>query len=436
MISGPDDFPSVPPMTKKDLAAAWPLSECVDGTSESAALVVASSGTSGTATFWPRGEKSFTDAEEHFDSLFRSQFGTDEHRTLVIVCFAMGTWTGGTYALLALLGLRLRGHRITVITPGVDLISAQTALTTLGPLFERIVIAGYPPYVRDLLDQATEPALRQDIRLLVGGEPTSEDWRDHVVELLGRREQPERVIAVYGASEIGFVGNETAFTIAVRRTARRDDALAAAVFGTDDSGAATGLQPTLVEYDPQSCYIETEDGYLLFTIGGTVPTVRYRVNDRGAVFSGYDLARILGSAGHTDLAGAVRADSWYLAMSGRTDVAASLYGANIYPDPVHAAIDHPAFATAITGKFVLSTTRHEQREQLRIQVELRPEMVADETLAQRLSAAAADALSAANSEYRVLRTQLGTVTDPAVVLEPYGSAAFPRGIKQRRVRQP
>ncbi|NMN95092.1 phenylacetate--CoA ligase family protein [Antrihabitans stalactiti] len=428
-------------MTKPDVMANWPLHEVVsDQGHDPAAMLVASSGSSGQPTFWARGTTSFAKAEDHFDRLFRTQFQTQQRRTLVVVCFAMGTWTGGTYTLLAMLGLRSRGHLITVITPGVDLRAVQDVLADLGPMFDRIVLAGYPPYVRDVLDQAPEAALAQDIWLLVGGEPMSEDWRDYVLNRLKRVHEPARVVSVYGSSEIGFVGNETALTIAARRAAQKDSALSTALFGGQHPASfivtdTEAIQPTLIEYDPHLCYVETdENGYLLFTVDGTIPMVRYRVNDQGRLICGQELFTLLRATGNTRLADMVDTSAWYLVMYGRTDVAAIFCSANIYPDPIRTVVDDPTFSETVTGKFLVTVTHDaNQREQLHLRVELRRDAVYDEQLADHLAKSVVDRLVRTNSEYRVLREKLGSFTDPIVVFEQYGSEAFIPGAKQRRV---
>ena len=45
-------------------------------------------------------------------------------------------------------------------------------------------------------------------------------------------------------------------------------------------------QPTFVRYDPERRYAEVDDdGFLLFTLDSSIPMIRYRINDQGAVFS-------------------------------------------------------------------------------------------------------------------------------------------------------
>ena len=439
MIVTEEDFASLPPMTKEDLLVAWPLGEQLEQQDASEpSMVVASSGSSGQPIYMLRGAGSFQTGIEVFDRLFRNVYGTTSRSTLVIVCFAFGTWVGGTYVLLALLALRARGHRITVIPPGVDLASARDALVRLGPLFEQVVIAGYPPHVREVLDQTPAEALCQDIRLLIGGEPTSEDVRDHMLGRLGHPVAPELVTAVYGASELAFVGNETRLTITVRRAARDDARLAAVVF--DNGRPASGwsgvagdedlVQPTLVEYDPTVCFIEAdEDGYLLFTVEATVPLVRYRVYDQGAVFDSDEFAAVLRAAARPDLAAQVNPDAGYLVMYGRTDVAAIFGGANIFPGQIQPALDDPVFADHVTGKFVASIVGG----RLQIRVELGDGVTADDQLAVRLARAVSDKLIRTCSEYRVLRERGSVNTEPVIVLDPHGSPAFPSTPKQRRV---
>uniref|UniRef100_UPI0024541076 hypothetical protein n=1 Tax=Nocardia abscessus TaxID=120957 RepID=UPI0024541076 len=40
-------------------------------------------------------------------------------------------------------------------------------IAELGTRYDQVVIAGYPPFVKDVLDHAPEEVLRQDLRVLL-----------------------------------------------------------------------------------------------------------------------------------------------------------------------------------------------------------------------------------------------------------------------------
>ncbi|WP_216912754.1 phenylacetate--CoA ligase family protein [Nocardia noduli] len=420
-------------MTKEDIAHLRAPATTVARGRELPTMWVTSSGTSGRPTYWPRGLASLAQGEELFDRLFGARTSTGSGNTLVVVCFAMGTWTGGTYALLGLVGTRARGRDISVVTPGIDLDAALDAMATLGPLYDKVVLAGYPPYVRDVLDRAPEHVLRQNIHLFVGGESTSETWRDYVLKRIGRVTEPARVLAGYGSSDTGFVGCETSLTVAVRRAARTDHALATALFGRCAGDHTT--MPTLVEYDPELCFVQTDvDGYLLFTLDGITPLIRYRVNDRGEVIDSDRFAETLRSTGHRDLADIVPPGVGYLLMYGRTDVAAIYCSANIYPDPIRAALYDSTVSEFLSGKFILDTIGDDHgRDTLRLRVEARQGTASDTVPVDRVRAVVVDSLIRTNSEYRILHERLGATAEPVIVTEPFGTAEFTPGIKHREV---
>lgn len=212
--------------------------------------------------------------------------------------------------------LHRRGFPLSVITPGVDVAAIRAALRTLGPQYARVVLAGYPPFLRDVLD---EPGIADgvDLRLLMAGESISEPWRDHVLELAGKPDRPELSTLVYGTADLGMIGHETAATVAARRHAEQHPELRRRLFG------AAGVTPTFVEYDPSYRYVESDaSGALLFTAPNGIPLVRYRINDEGSVFGRDELLAALRAAG---LPAPRPSTARYLVLNGRTDVAATFY---------------------------------------------------------------------------------------------------------------
>ena len=89
----------------------------------------------------------------------------------------MGNWIGGTYPYAALTALANRGHRLSVIAPGIDVDTILDNIARLGRHYERIVLAGYPPFVKDVLDRADSAdneVLRFYLRVLLAGETISQ----------------------------------------------------------------------------------------------------------------------------------------------------------------------------------------------------------------------------------------------------------------------
>lgn len=420
-IVTPADFATLPAVTKANYLRCYPrMSLLRRGEIATAGTWWASSGSSGKPTYWPHDVESLAESVELYDRMFRHGFASHQRSTLLVIGFAMGVWIGGTYTYRAALELRRRGHRLSVIAPGLDIDAILANIADLGPDYDQVVLAGYPPFLQDVLDRADAAVLQQDLRFLAAGESISEPWRDHLLHRIGRPGEPERVCLIYGTADAGIMGHETATTIAVRRLAATDPRLAAELFGDGD------VLPTFVEYDPQLRYTEVDaDGHFLFTIDGALPLIRYRINDAGRILTTAQVGAALARCGHrlpvrTTVFGAA-----FLALDGRTDVAASFYATKLYPDSIRSALADPALHGALTGKFVVSTRHGAAFEQtLDLRVELRENVSATPGFADMVRDRVAAALERTNIEYRRLRETLGPAADPEVTVSSYGSDEF------------
>ncbi|WP_241548472.1 phenylacetate--CoA ligase family protein [Gordonia alkanivorans] len=388
------------------------------------------SGSTGKPTFFPRNQEALDDAAYFYRRIFDECFEIGNHSTLFVVCFAMGTWIGGTYSHQAGHGLHRLGYRVSVTTPGIDVGAAVTNVAELGPHYEKVVIAGYPPLVKDVLDQMPDAALAQDICILLAGEGIAEEWRSHLLERIGRRES-ERVCLIYGTAEAGVMGHETPLTVAVRRAARTDSTLQSKLFG------GAGTLPTFVQVDPQRRYAEVdEEGYLLFTIDGALPLIRYRINDQGDVWDGQRLRNALAECGRGDLASRVDSDGCFVVLTGRPDVATTFYSSNIYPSQIAPAFDDPSVTRLVTGKFCADGSPGEDhRPVLRIDVELSAgTRTAPADLADALVDLCRTELLRNNDEFRTLSAEHDDDrTTPRVTLHLYGTGPFRPGIKHNYV---
>lgn len=432
-IRTPQDFAAVPPVTKANYLHRYPLNTLAwGGDIAGADMWSTSSGSSGKPTYWPRGPLSLEQSAGLYDKIFRQSFRSHERPTLAVIGFAMGNWIGGTYTFTGIQQLRALGHNLSAITPGIDAAAIVENIADLGPYYEQVVLVGYPPFVKDVLDQAPASVTSQDLKILMAGENISEQWRDYVLKRIGKEGKAADTCLIYGTADAGIMGHETPTTIAARRLARRDHRLNAALFGHDE------VQPTFVEYQPQLRFTETDaDGYLLFTADNAVPLVRYRINDRGSVVTAPELARLLDQHGHelavqTSVPGAA-----FIALGRRADIATTFYALKIFPDSVRAALADSEVAGIVSGKFHLTTQTNEAYEQtLWLHVELRAGTAAGADLVPRLRELVVAALLRTNSEYRQLHQTLGARAEPAITLHRFGTDGFAHGIKHRWTGDP
>ncbi|WP_433220474.1 phenylacetate--CoA ligase family protein [Dactylosporangium sp. CS-047395] len=425
-VRTPEDFAALPMVAKESYLRKFPLAErCRGGRLDGNDTVAVSSGSSGRPTVWPRSVVDELAVARRFEDALVNGFGADEHPTLVVVCFALGSWVGGMYTAAACRHLAAKGYPITVATPGNSVDEILRMVTELSSQYERTVLAGYPPFVKNVVDEGVRRGVdwpASGVRMLLAGEVFSEEWR----ELMGRRagmlDADADTVSLYGTADAGVLGNETPLSVRVRRFLASRPELARELFG--DSRL-----PTLVQYDPLIRYFETHDGTLLFTGDGGVPLVRYHIADEGGLLSHADVLAFCQEHGFDPGDGDERP---FVYVFGRSLFTVSYFGANIYPENVTVALEHPDIADDVTGKFVMQVRSDADEERrFAVVVERAPDRPAPEKVL--VSAAIRAALLRLNSEFaNYVPPQYQT---PVVELrEPGDPEWFPVGVKHRYSR--
>ncbi|MGW4243823.1 phenylacetate--CoA ligase family protein [Nocardia sp. NPDC004722] len=415
------DFALVPPTDKAVYLTRHEMPDLMQsGRITRAAIWSTSSGQSGSPTYWPRGRRAATEAIALFSRIIRAGFGAGTRSTLLVVGFAMGDWIGGTCTMMAGIGLHERGARVSVIAPGIDVDAILHDIAVLGPNYDQIVFAAYPPFAKDVLDRAGDDILRQNIKLVLAGEIISEGLRDHLLDRLGKPDRPGDIRLIYGAAEAGILAHETDTSIAVRRLAAADPALYRRLFGN------APVAPTLVEYDPEYRYFETDDeDRLLFTVENELPLVRYRIGDVGRVLTAGEVEDALRASGYPLPVITSASGCGFVTVQGRPDVATTIYAVKLYPDGVHAALADPRLTAVTSGKFVLDTVIGADHSQtLTLDIELTSGAHVDADMREALRMLVVAALERTSTEYRRLRETLGGRAEPVITLHPYGSSKF------------
>ncbi len=310
-----------------------------------------SSGSTGTPYNWVR-----SGLERHQSHIFISYFaqycyGTQPYVT--INAFSMGAWATGIN-----MGVAMARHGIVKCT-GPDVEKILHTLRFFGPSY-RYLIAGYPPFLKHLIDAAEAqrfPFEEFDLRALVGGEGMAEGLRDYLLRRF------RSVFSGFGATdlEIGIAG-ETPVAVAIRRLCRERPDVRTALFGADSR------LPMLFQYNPLMHYVEVnENRELLFTISRQSllsPRVRYNVHDEGGVARFDDMQRRLAACGididRPDCGGA-RLRLPFFWIYGRRDYTVSVMGANIYPEDIEQCLYADAALAKITHSFCLALERRSTR---------------------------------------------------------------------------
>jgi phenylacetate-CoA ligase len=426
------DFAGLPLLTKEAYQRRYPLPElCRDGRLDAGDMVAVSSGSSGQPTVWPRSVLDELPVAGRFEQVLRGSFQADACRTLVVVCFALGTWVGGMYTAACCRHLAAKGYPITVATPGNDLAEILRVVSELAPHYDQVVLAGYPPFVKHVIDTGLARSVdwaAYRIRLMLAGEVFSEQWRDLVGQRAGMSRPCFDSASLYGTADGGVLGTETPLSIAIRRFLADHPDAARALFGE-------ARLPTLVQYDPAVRYFETHEGTLLFSADGTTPLIRYHIADEGGLV-GYDemLAFCRGQGFEPPTGDGPELPFVY--VFGRSLFTVSYYGANVYPENVTVGLEQPGISEWVTGKFVLSVAEDEDRDRyLSVVVELAPGVRPDPGRAAAVAESIRAELCRLNSEfahYVPAESQL-----PRVELRETGdSKYFPPGVKHRYTRPP
>jgi phenylacetate-CoA ligase len=72
----------------------------------------------------------------------------------------MGVWIGGTITFQAFEMAGRSGYPMSIITPGINKEETFKALKKLAPYFKQIILAGYPPLIKDIIDEAPGRGIR------------------------------------------------------------------------------------------------------------------------------------------------------------------------------------------------------------------------------------------------------------------------------------
>jgi phenylacetate-CoA ligase len=431
------DFQNLPPISKQHYVLRYPLPElCRGGRLEDCDMIAVSSGSTGQPTFWPRFLSDELRIARRFEQVFHDSFFADQRRTLAVVCFSLGTWVGGMYTASCCRYLASKGYPITVITPGNNREEIFRVLRELAPVFEQVVLLGYPPFLKDVIDSGIARGIdwqRFNLKWVMAGEVFSEEWRQLVGERVGARNPCYDSASLYGTADAGVLANETPLSISIRRFLATHPDAARALFGES-------RLPTLAQYDPLSRYFEVHEGALLFSGDNGIPLIRYKILDTGGIISYDAMLAFLAQYGFDPLAelggesarGVRRLPFVY--VFGRSDFTVSFFGANIYPENISVGLEQPEISTFVTGKFVLETIEDVDRNRvLSIVVELAPGVAASEQLQQAIAHSILTHLLRLNSEFASYVPAEYRL--PLVSLKPAGDAEyFPVGVKHRYTR--
>ena len=419
------DFKKVPLTNKENYLRAYPLAElCWYGDLNSSQMISVSSGSSGQPFFWPRAQ--ILDAEtalEH-ELFLASFFELDKRSTLFIVCFAMGMYVAGPITLSSVVEMSRKGYPVTAVTPGYSPEDVLRIIPDLAGNYDQVVLAGYPPYIKEIIDQGIDHGIdwsKTNLRFLLAGEGFNESWRTYVAQRAGGKSPVQDFLNLYGSADAAVLAHETTASILVRRRIA-DDIKARGKLFSDER------LPSLLQYHPEHKFFEEVDEELIFTAPGGIPLIRYNIHDRGGILTRQNIIDTIPELGEYFQQLEKDHKLWnlpFVYVFGKSDQTVILYGANVYPENIKAALEQEDVREQFTGRVVMYTDDDSNKDQrLHIEVECAPNIKPTNQLVQRMTQRIYETLIELNSEYRVVNGGIGDRTIPNVHLFPYGDERF------------
>jgi phenylacetate-CoA ligase len=424
-IKNYEDFKRLPLITKENYLRKYSLDELMwDGDRFKGDIISVSSGSSGEPFFWLRDKSQHAEAAEIYFDIYKNIFGCDETPTLLVVCFSMGIWIAGSYTTQGALSTIIKGLKINVVTPALDIADCVAVIKRLKNDYEQIILAGYPPFLKDLVDQGADAGINWldlNVGYTAAGEAIGEELRDYFIKNGTKNNDPTKVVSIYGTVDTGIVAHETPLSSLIRRqiyqNQRQKD-----LFGKE-------VLPTLAQYDPMKKFIETDGGNIVFTSATALPLIRYNIKDAGGTYS--DMSQLITHEPEL-LANLKKYDIdpslWhkpFVYVHGRADFTASLYAVLIYPENIKKALLRDKLAKYATSRFVMSIKRRRNLNQfLEIAVELRPGIKPTEGIKQTIYKFIVETLSTENFEYRKLLNSIGEKAHPKIVLINSGDPKY------------
>lgn len=439
------DFEQVPPMSKDSYLRKYPLEKLsLDGSLSRPLVWTSTSGSTGEPFYFPRGHQ--LDWESSVIHQLYLENGLRGSRakgpTLVLVCFGMGVWIGGvlTYQAFEMIGRRT-GRPISILTPGINKHEIFHALRSLAPHFAQTILVGYAPFVKDILDEASESGInlkKLHLRILNAAEAYTEKFRDYMVKKAVVENPYLDVMNIYGTADIGTMAYETPTSILARRLAMKSKRL------FDDIFTPIQKTPTLAQYNPFFITFEASGEDILLTGSNTIPLVRYAIGDHGGVASFAEMTETFKRHG-VDFPKAARRtlgagnvlELPFVYVYERKDFSTTLYGLQIYPETIREVLIDKPHSAHLTGKFTLVTKFDRANNQyLEINLELKKNRKETKHLHGRTLKHIVANLHVKNSEFRELSHHLGDRALPKLVFWP---AEHPRyfklGVKQKWVEK-
>lgn len=436
------DLAAVPAINKKNYLRAAKFPQLFwDGSLTTKQVLTSTSGSSGQPVYFARSSDIDDQSSLIHELFFRNSSLSLNKSTLVVVCFGMGVWIGGVITYQAFEKLGRRGYPISVITPGINQSEILRILKDLAPNYDQVILAGYPPFLKDIIDTANEQGLmplKGKTALLFAAETFSEKFRDYVAKKAGVTNVLTDTMNIYGSADIGTMAFETPLAVLVRRIAIENPELFKDLF------KGSSKTPTFCQFIPIYTNFEEQDGELFVSGDSAMPLLKYQIGDHGGVYTFDQMDALFKAHGLTlekeakkHGVSASLHELPFVYVYERTDFSTTLYGLQIYPEPIREVLLSPRFQKYCTGKLTLITKYDTNQDQyLEINIESKPDRVCSDVVKAELQSEIVKTLRLKNSEFRELSDFLGDRAFPKLVFWNFNDPTyFKTGIKQAWVKK-
>jgi len=363
------DFQALPQMNKENYLRKYKLNELVwEGSLKQPLVFTATSGSTGEPVYFVRNQQLDWQYSVILENFIKEGMKDKPGPVLIIISFGMGLWIGGiiTYKAFELAAQR-SNLPVSIITPGINKREIINSLRRLSSHYGQTIIVGYPPFVKDVIDEAPEQGIDIDklnIRMLFAAEAITEEFRDYVAEKTKMKSCFVDTMNIYGSADIGAMAYETGVSILVKRLAMKTPELFKDIFND------IYKTPTLAQFNPLYISFEEVDKQLLLTGNSAMPLVRYAIGDNGGVFSYDDLVKKMRNHG-TSLDKELKkvgidknvAKLPFVYVYERKDFSVKLHLRDIYPQIIKDALLSPGINEILTGKFTMTTKYNARQNQ-------------------------------------------------------------------------
>ncbi|GIW66957.1 MAG: phenylacetate--CoA ligase [Candidatus Parcubacteria bacterium] len=426
-----EDFKLIPPINKENYILYYDYEKLLwDGSLKKPLTIHASSGTTGEPTYFFR-EPRFDLIREISSELFlsyRPSFLTQP--TLFINTFGMGVWSAGVGMLLGCyLGNLVGNTNLSIISPGVNKIEVIKIFKNIASLYKQIVITGYPPFVKDIIDELIYEGInikKFNLRFILIGEPFPDELKNYLKENAGLKNIFLDIMNAYGTSEFGATAFETPLSGLIKHLCLKNKIIFKEIFGDITK------TPTLAQFIPYFVNFEEENGELILTGDNAIPLIRYQIGDKGGVFNYYSLIEFFENKKIKilKLAKKFKIDKTiselpFVYVYERKNLATTFYAILIFPEFIKSALLDKDLSKFLTGKFTMITKYDKNQNQyLEINLELKKGFVFKKYYEKIALKKIVETLRKKSSEYRELSNNLKERAYPKLVFWQYEHQKF------------